>query len=38
MGGFFNLFARTPFLTGFWDSEMKKNGVYKQRFAKPYEE
>ena len=38
MGPFFNLLARTPLLTGFWDSEMKKNGVYKQRFAKPYED
>ena len=34
---FFNLVSRTPLMTGFWDKEMKKNGVYKQRFAKPYE-
>ena len=34
MGGFFNLFARTPFLTGFWDSEMKKKRGLQTAFCK----
>ena len=32
----FKLFTRTSLATSYWDSQLKKNGVYDQRFARPY--
>jgi len=32
----FKLFVKTPLATSYWDSQLKKNGVYDQRFARPY--
>ncbi len=32
----FKLFVRTPLATFYWDGQLKKNGVYDQRFARPY--
>ncbi|HVN53406.1 MAG TPA: hypothetical protein VMT46_03670 [Anaerolineaceae bacterium] len=33
-----HLLARLPMLHYYWDSQLKQNGVYEQRFARPYEE
>ncbi len=30
------LFVKLPIATMYWDSELKKNGAYAQRFAQPY--
>jgi multimeric flavodoxin WrbA len=34
----FKLFVRTPLATVYWDKQLKENGVYDQRFARPYME
>jgi multimeric flavodoxin WrbA len=34
----FKLFVRTPLATVYWDGQLKENGVYDQRFARPYVE
>jgi hypothetical protein len=34
----FKLFVRLPAASWYWDSQLKKNNVYEDRFAKPYEE
>lgn len=34
----FKLLARTPFLSTYWNSQLKRNGVYEQRFAQPFVE
>ena len=34
----FKLFVRTPLASWYWDSQLKENGVYDQRFARPYAE
>jgi len=34
----FKLFIKTPMATFYWDGQLKKNGVYDQRFARPYAE
>jgi hypothetical protein len=34
----FKLFVRTPIASWYWDSQLKQNGVYEQRFAKPYQD
>jgi len=28
--------VRLPIASWYWDMQLKKNGVYDQRFAKPY--
>jgi multimeric flavodoxin WrbA len=33
---FFKLFTRLPIASWYWDSQLKENGVYEQRFARPY--
>lgn len=33
---FFKFFVKTPAATFYWDGQLKKNGVYNQRFARPY--
>jgi multimeric flavodoxin WrbA len=35
---FFKLFVKTPLATFYWDGQLKRNGVYEQRFARPYNE
>ena len=32
----FQLLSHTPMLKASWDEDLKKNGVYEQRFARPY--
>lgn len=32
----FKLFVRTPLASWYWDSQLKENGVYEKRFARPY--
>ena len=32
----FKLFVRTPLASVYWDSQLKENGVFEQRFARPY--
>ena len=32
----FKLLARTPLLSFYWDGQLKKNGVFERRFARPY--
>jgi hypothetical protein len=32
----FKLLSRLPLLSMYWDSQLKENGVYEQRFAQPY--
>jgi NAD(P)H-dependent FMN reductase len=34
---FFKLFTRLPIASWYWDSQLKENGVYEQRYARPYE-
>jgi hypothetical protein len=34
----FKIFTRTRMASWYWDSQLKKNGVYEERFAKPYAE
>jgi hypothetical protein len=33
----FKLFVRLPNASFYWDGQLKQNGVYEQRFARPYE-
>ncbi len=33
----FKLFVRLPIASWYWDSQLKENGVYEERFARPYE-
>jgi len=33
----FRVFVRLPVATSYWDSQLKENGVYEQRFARPFE-
>jgi len=33
----FRLLSITPLLSFYWDQQLKENGVFEQRFAKPYE-
>jgi multimeric flavodoxin WrbA len=35
---FFKIFLKTPLATFYWDGQLKQNGVYDQRFARPYVE
>jgi len=35
---FFKLFLKTSWASFYWDGQLKKNGVYDQRFARPYNE
>lgn len=32
----FRVFVRLPVATSYWDSQLKENGVYEQRFARPF--
>jgi hypothetical protein len=34
---FFKVFTRLPIASWYWDSQLKENGVYDQRFARPYQ-
>ena len=34
----FKLFTHTPIASWYWDNQLKENGVYEQRFARPYGE
>jgi hypothetical protein len=36
LGLLFKLLGKTPLLSMYWDSQLKKNGVYEQRFAQPF--
>ncbi len=36
LGPVFRLLSHTPLLNGYWDQDLKKNGVFDQRFARPY--
>ena len=33
----FKLLVRTNLLSFYWDGQLRHNGVYEQRFARPYE-
>jgi multimeric flavodoxin WrbA len=33
---FYKFFVRTPLSKMYWDMQLKKNGVYEERFARPY--
>ena len=34
----FQLFLKTKLATSYWDNQLKGNGVYEKRFARPYAE
>jgi multimeric flavodoxin WrbA len=36
LGPLFKLFVHTPLASWYWDSQLKENGVYDQRFVRPY--
>jgi multimeric flavodoxin WrbA len=36
LGPLFKVFLRTSVASWYWDSQLKDNGVYEQRFAQPY--
>ncbi|MBC8505099.1 MAG: flavodoxin family protein [Anaerolineales bacterium] len=36
LGPIFRLFLRLPIANGYWDTQLKENGVYEERFARPY--
>ena len=36
LGPVFKIFLRTSAASWYWDSQLKENGVYEERFAKPY--
>jgi multimeric flavodoxin WrbA len=36
LGPLFALLSRTPWLSFYWDQQMKQNGVFERRFAQPY--
>ena len=38
LGPLFQLFLRLPMAHGYFDEMLKKNGVYEQRFARPFAE
>jgi hypothetical protein len=38
LGPLFQLFLRLPVAHGYFDDMMKKNGVFEQRFARPFVE
>ncbi len=38
MAPFFMLFVKTSRASFYWDSQLKENGVYEQRFARPFAE
>lgn len=38
LGPVFKIFLRTRMASGYWDSQLKSNGIYEQRFAQPYVE
>ena len=33
----FSILSHTSLLNGYWDGQLKENGVFEQRFARPYE-
>lgn len=33
----FRLFVKTSLATGYWDEQLKRNGVFEQRFARPFD-
>jgi len=34
----FQLFLKTRLATSYWDNQLRENGVYEKRFARPYAE
>jgi hypothetical protein len=36
LGPVFKVFLRTSAASWYWDSQLKQNGVYEERFAQPY--
>ena len=38
LGPLFQLFLRLPLAHAYFDAKLKKNGVYAQRFARPFAE
>ena len=38
LGPLFQLFLKTKLATSYWDNQLKGNGVYEKRFARPYAE
>lgn len=32
----FKVLVQTPLLAMYWDNQLKENGVYEQRFARPF--
>jgi hypothetical protein len=36
LGPVFKIFLRLPISRWYWDAQLKQNGVYEQRFARPY--
>ena len=36
LGPIFRLFLRLPMANFYWDTQLKDNGVYEERFAQPY--
>jgi hypothetical protein len=38
LGPLFQLFLRLPMAHGYFDEMLKKNGVYEQRFTRPFTE
>ena len=36
LGPVFKIFLRTSAASWYWDSQLKENGVYEERFAQPY--
>ncbi len=36
LGPVFRLFVNTPLATGYWDEQLKRNGVFEQRFDRPF--
>jgi hypothetical protein len=36
MSPIFKLFLRLPIASSYWDSQLKENGIYEERFAQPY--
>ena len=38
LGPLFQLFLKTKLATSYWDNQLRENGVYKERFDRPYAE
>jgi hypothetical protein len=38
LGPVFKLFLKTKMATSYWDEQLKENGAYERRFARPYAE